>query len=194
MKLESLSKKITIFYDIKENDVIVSKFIVTDETITEEEFFSDVANIEKYFLNHGYDNLHTNPPTYNPYLALSLIKYNNGSRVFAGGTELVRGTDAFIKYQDFLERTYITKTFNCMRPVISKVLAVPVYFTFELNKPANKLQKYMEYNGDGVVYNISDNKPVHNNYIITTSYSKDDLKLKTITIKNKTTIMESRNA
>jgi hypothetical protein len=183
MKIESDNGKIIVFYRDKEDYVIANKFIVLDNTLTTDEFSIEIESIERKLKDLGYNFLHTDPPTFNPYLALFLLNSKNNSRIFANGVEIVRGTEAFDKYKKFLERAAQTQELNCGRVELEKVLTVPVYFSFPLNGDAYLPYRYMEYNEAGKVTDIIDTKPAHKNYKLTTKYFKENLLNKEIIIK-----------
>lgn len=187
MKIESDNGKIIVFYRDKEDYVIANKFIVLDNALTTDEFSIEIESIERKLKDLGYNFLHTDPPTLNPYLALFLLNSKNNSRVFANGVEIIRGTEAFDKYKKFLERAALTQELNCGRVELEKVLAVPVYFSFPLNGDAYLPYRYMEYDSDGKVTDIVDSKPSHRNYKLTTKYFKEDLLSKKIIIKGTST-------
>ena len=183
MKIESDNGKIIVFYREKEDWVIANKFIVLDNALTNDEFSIEIESIERKLKEAGYNFLHTDPPTLNPYLALFLLNSKNNSRVFANGVEIIRGTEAFDKYKKFLEKSALTQELNCGRVKLDKILTVPVYFSFPLNGEAYLPYRYMEYNQDGKVVDIVDTKPNHKNYKLTTKYFKENLLNKEIIIK-----------
>lgn len=193
MKVESRSGKTVVFYREKEDYVVANKFIALDNNLTTEEFSDEIIDVLNQFHDLGFNFLHTDPPTYNPYLALMLIHATPTSRIFANGVEIVRGTEVFDKYKKFLERVSLTQELNCGRVELEKVLAIPVYFSFPLNGDAYLPYRYMEYDSGGRVTDIVDIKPNHKNYKLTTKYFKEDLLSKKIIIKG-TSIQEYKNA
>lgn len=193
MKIESNSGKTIVFYREKEDYAIANKFIAFDNNLSSEEFSSEIVDVLTQFKNLGFNYLNTDPPTYNPYLALFLLNSKDDSRIFANGVEIVRGTDTFDKYKKFLEKVALTQELNCGRVKLEKVLTVPVYFSFPLNGDAYLPYRYMEYDLDGKVIDILDSKPSHRNYKLTTKYFKKDLLSKTIIIRNNNSIEERKN-
>jgi hypothetical protein len=183
MKIQSQSGKIIVFYREKEDCAIANKFIALDNNLSNEEFSTEINDIFNQFKDLGFSFLHTDPPTFNPYLALFLLNSKNDSRIFANGVEIIRGTEAFDKYKKFLEKAALTQELNCGRVELEKVLTVPVYFSFPLNGDAYLPYRYMEYNEAGKVTDIIDTKPAHKNYKLTTKYFKENLLNKEIIIK-----------
>lgn len=194
MKIESDSGKIIIFYRNGKNDgeVVANKFISTESDFSIQEFSAEIANIEQKLLDLGYKYIYSDPPTNNPYLVLFLMNSKDNSRIFANNIEILRGTEAFDKYKKFLEKTYVTKELNCGRVMLDKTLVIPVYFSFPLNDEAHTPHRYMEYDSDGKVINITDIKPAHKNYKLTTKYFKEDLLTKLIIIRDNNTIEERK--
>lgn len=192
MKIESDSGKIIVFYRDAKDCAIANKFISLDNNLSIEEFSNEIESLEKKFFDLGYSYIHSDPPTNNPYLVLFLMNSKSSSRIFANNIEIVRGTDSFDKYKKFIEKTYINKELNCGRIQIEKTLTVPVYFSFPLNGQAYAPYRYMEYDINGKVINITDIKPIHKNYKLTTKYFKEDLLSRIIIIRDNNTIEERK--
>lgn len=194
MKVESDSGRIIIFYRDGRNsgEVVANKFVSLDSNFSLEEFSNEIISIEKKLLNLGYKYIYSDPPTNNPYLVLFLMNSKNNSRIFANNIEILRDTEAFNKYKKFIEKVCITKELNCGRVTLDKTLIVPVYFSFSLLEEAPAPHRYMEYDQSGNVFNITDIKPDHKNYKLTTKYFKEDLLIKRIIIRDSNTIEERK--
>lgn len=172
MRLD-IDNKICILYKQIDNYIIGTNILFLDKDNI------DINNIDFYFkeiLNTfkkmGFDYLCTNPPTYNPLLALKLIECSDNSRIFAGPVEIVRGTKAFDKYIMFLS-SFKENKIQCIVDV-GKTLVSPVYMSYPLNGRAMPPFRYICYDDNGDVVSIVNERPNIKNFDTTDRFYMGD--------------------
>lgn len=186
MKIESQNGEIVIMYR-EDNGVIIANniLIIDKEGVTYKNISNHIINILDKFTALGYKYLCTNPPTRNPLLALSLIDLSNESRIFAGPIEIYRGTKEFDKYINFLKSCVNNHDIQC-KVLDNKELKIPVYFSLPLNGPASPPFRYINYDENGDVIDITEDRPRTNTFDITDRfYPGDEKKFDINIVKNK---------
>lgn len=186
MKIESQNGEIVIMYR-EDNGVIIANniLIIDKEGVTYKNISNHIINILDKFTALGYKYLCTNPTTRNPLLALSLIDLSNESRIFAGPIEIYRGTKEFDKYINFLKSCVNNHDIQC-KVLDNKELKIPVYFSLPLNGPASPPFRYINYDENGDVIDITEDRPRTNTFDITDRfYPGDEKKFDINIVKNK---------
>ena len=185
MKVESQNGEVVVFYREIDNFVVANNiFIIDKESVKYENISSYLTDILDKLKNLEYECLCTNPPTKNPLLALSLIEVTNDSRVFAGPIEIIRNTKEFDKYIIFLKSCINNHNIEC-KVIENKELKIPVYVSYPLNGGAEPPFRYINYDVNGNVTNITTNRPKTNKFDITDRfYPGDENKFDINIIKN----------
>lgn len=194
MKIESQNGEIVIMYR-EDNGVIIANniLIIDKEGVTYKNISNHIINILDKFTALGYKYLCTNPPTRNPLLALSLIDLSNESRIFAGPIEIYRGTKEFDKYINFLKSCVNNHDIQC-KVLDNKELKIPVYFSLPLNGPASPPFRYINYDENGDVIDITEDRPRTNTFDITDRfYPGDEKKFDINIVKNKKITVKRKN-
>lgn len=194
MKIESQNGEIVIMYR-EDNGIIVANniLIIDKEGVTYENISSHIINILDKFKELGYKYLCTNPPTRNPLLALTLIGLSDESRIFAGPIEIYRNTKEFDKYIKFLKSCINNHDIQC-KVLDNKELKIPVYFSLPLNSSASPPFRYINYNENGDVIDITEDRPRTKTFDTTDRfYPGDEKKFDINIVKNKKITVKRKN-
>lgn len=185
MRIESQNGEVVVMYREDSDCVVANNILIIDkEMVTYENISHYIINILEKLKRLGYKYLCTNPPTRNPLLALSLIELADTSRIFAGPIEIYRNTKEFDKYVNFLKSCISNHNIQC-KVVDNKELKIPVYFSLPLNGPASPPFRYINYDENGDVTDITEDRPRTKRFDITDRfYPGDEKKFDINIVKN----------
>lgn len=191
MRIESNNGEVVVMYREKSDHIVANNIIIVDKNI--DKITTYIDEILTKFKDLGYQYLCTNPPTGNPLVALKLIECRNDSRIFAGVVEIERNTKAFDKYINFLNDSGQTHQLQC-RVENNRPLNALVYVSYPLNGPASPPFRYINYDENGDVIDITEGRPKTNTFDITDRfYPGDEKKFDINIVKNKKITVKRKN-